>query len=105
MAEFVLTPEQRKKGKDRMHLKQILRKRYSIPPLSKAVRKKCLECVCMSAHEVRICAISECPIWPYRFGHNPDEDDLRVPVFSKIGDLEGYQEYEGYPTDSGGSGE
>ena len=35
-------------------------------PLSprKAMRKKCLECCCGSAHEVKICGIPDCPIWP-----------------------------------------
>ena len=37
----------------------------------KAIRAKCLDCCCGSANEVRNCPITECPIWTYRFGHNP----------------------------------
>jgi hypothetical protein len=45
-----------------------------MPPL-KVMRAKCLECCCGSAHEVRHCVISTCPLWPYRMGTNP----LRQP--------------------------
>jgi len=39
------------------------------PPLgrAKSIRKKCLECSTTS-NEVRQCTISDCPLWPYRFG-------------------------------------
>lgn len=39
----------------------------------KAIRLKCLECCCGQANEVKICHISDCPLWAYRFGHRPDE--------------------------------
>jgi hypothetical protein len=45
------------------------------PPL-KVIRAKCLDCCCGSAHEVRHCLISDCPLWPYRMGTNP----LREPT-------------------------
>ena len=37
----------------------------------KAIRAKCLDCSARSAHEVRICHITDCPLHRYRFGHNP----------------------------------
>jgi hypothetical protein len=37
----------------------------------KVIRAKCLDCCCGSAHEVRYCLITACPLWPYRMGRNP----------------------------------
>lgn len=36
-----------------------------------AIRKKCLDCMCGSKKEVRLCPIKDCPLYPYRFGKNP----------------------------------
>jgi hypothetical protein len=44
------------------------------PPL-KAIRKCCLRCCCNSAHEVSLCVIPDCPLYPYRFG----KDYRRTP--------------------------
>ena len=46
---------------------------------SKAIRLKCLDCCCGSAQEVRLCTCDLCPLFPYRFGHNPkDEQELKA---------------------------
>ena len=37
----------------------------------KAIRVKCLDCMAGSAHEVKMCPVTGCPLHPYRFGHNP----------------------------------
>ena len=37
----------------------------------KAIRAKCLDCSGGSQAEVRNCDIEDCPLWPYRMGHNP----------------------------------
>lgn len=37
----------------------------------KAIRLKCLDCCCGSAHEVKLCAATQCPLYPFREGHNP----------------------------------
>ena len=37
----------------------------------KAIRAKCIECVCGSKAEVRKCVIPSCPLYPYRMGHDP----------------------------------
>lgn len=36
-----------------------------------AIRAKCLDCCCGQANEVRLCPIKDCPLYDYRFGHNP----------------------------------
>ncbi len=38
----------------------------------KAIRAYCLECCLESATEVKLCAAEECPLWPFRFGKNPN---------------------------------
>ena len=42
----------------------------------KAIRKKCLDCTCDQHKEIRECPIINCALWPYRFGHRPDEATL-----------------------------
>ena len=37
----------------------------------KAVRAKCIDCCCGSSREVRFCPVTDCPLFPFRFGHNP----------------------------------
>ena len=38
----------------------------------KAIRAKCLDCCCQQASEVRACTVTECPLYPYRMGRNPN---------------------------------
>jgi len=48
-----------------------------IPPViitqspSQAIRLKCIDCMGKQIGEIRKCASNDCPIWPFRFGHNP----------------------------------
>lgn len=37
----------------------------------KAIRAKCIDCTCGSATEIRDCSIESCPLYEFRFGHNP----------------------------------
>ena len=37
----------------------------------KAIRLKCLDCCCGSAHEVKLCPATSCPLHPFRFGTDP----------------------------------
>ena len=37
----------------------------------KAIRAKCHDCCCDSAQEVKLCPVTDCPLYPYRMGHNP----------------------------------
>ena len=39
---------------------------------AKAMRAKCLDCCCGIAQEVRLCPITDCSLYPYRMGHNPN---------------------------------
>ena len=42
----------------------------------KAIRKKCLDCSYWQPKEVRLCVVIDCPIYPYRLGHRPDEETI-----------------------------
>lgn len=42
----------------------------------KAIRAKCLDCSNGSYEEVRQCPIENCPLFAYRFGHRPQNEDL-----------------------------
>ena len=42
----------------------------------KAIRKKCLDCSYWQPKEVRLCVVIDCPIYPYRLGHRPDEKTI-----------------------------
>ncbi len=35
----------------------------------RAIRAKCLDCCCGSSSEVRACTITDCPLYPLRYGH------------------------------------
>ena len=37
-----------------------------------AIRAKCLDCMCGQANEVKQCPCSDCPLYEYRTGHNPN---------------------------------
>lgn len=37
----------------------------------KAMRAKCLDCVCGSAKEVERCPVTTCALYPYRMGKSP----------------------------------
>jgi len=43
----------------------------ALSPL-KAIRFKCLECCCNNAAEVKRCHITDCTLWPFRMGKNPN---------------------------------
>lgn len=38
----------------------------------KAIRAKCLDCSNGSSHDVNLCPITNCPLYPYRLGKNPN---------------------------------
>ena len=38
----------------------------------KAIRAYCLDCSCDSSYEVKLCPIKDCPLYPFREGHNPN---------------------------------
>lgn len=50
----------------------------------RAIRRKCLDCVCGSAKEVELCAIEDCSLYPYRFGKRPTT--IRKTSYVKVAD-------------------
>lgn len=42
----------------------------------KAIRAKCLDCMCEQPSEVRLCPCEDCPLYPYRMGHNPSRTGI-----------------------------
>jgi len=42
-----------------------------------AIREKCLDCVCGNAAEVRRCVMTDCALWPFRFGKSPYHGDKK----------------------------
>lgn len=77
-----------------------IRRSIGVPSPLRVIRENCLDCTGGSPAAVKSCGIVECRMWPYRFGRNPKEDDLRMPVYERCGMLVGYRYYEGYPGSS-----
>jgi len=97
MGEFGNSPENVLRGIDSNRRKSALKKKFKIPQPLKAIRLKCLECMSTCAAEIQRCHIEECSLWPYRFGHNPAEDDLMVPEYDQNGEKTGEHFYRGFP--------
>lgn len=38
----------------------------------KSIRLKCLDCCCQQATEVKLCTVTDCALYPYRLGKNPN---------------------------------
>ena len=51
---------------------------------SKAIREKCLDCSAGSKHEVKMCPVSDCSLFPYRLGWRPPSP-AQVESRRKIG--------------------
>lgn len=43
----------------------------------KAIRAKCLDCMCGSVTEVRLCPCTDCSLYPFRMGKNPNRAGIR----------------------------
>lgn len=39
---------------------------------TKAIRAKCLDCCCGERSEVKACTATNCPLWTFRLGKNPN---------------------------------
>lgn len=52
-----------------------MKKNKTINPL-KAIRIKCLDCVCGQTKEIRLCPSVNCPLYSFRNGHNPNRKGL-----------------------------
>jgi hypothetical protein len=40
---------------------------------AKAIRLKCLDCSNYQYTEVRLCPVTDCPLWPYRYGRGYED--------------------------------
>jgi len=43
----------------------------------KSIREHCIECSSGSKGEVLNCIINDCPLYPFRLGHNPNRSGLK----------------------------
>lgn len=62
---------------------------------AKAIRLKCLDCMCGNAAEVRRCVVRDCPLFRYRLGHEVSEGNDTA----EGADDENTPENEGVQTD------
>lgn len=46
---------------------------------AKTIRLKCLDCCCGSHNEVKLCPVTSCPLWEWRFGCYPDTARRKYP--------------------------
>ena len=53
-----------------------------ISPL-KHIREFCLDCCCGSPKQVKYCSLTDCPIWPYRFGCKPKAAIRRLGKYGR----------------------
>lgn len=44
----------------------------------KAIRAKCLECSSGQFKEIRMCPVKTCPLYEYRDGHRPKDEELSI---------------------------
>lgn len=51
--------------------KTILETKNKITSPLKAIRAKCLDCVCYQINEVKLCPSENCPLYLFRMGKNP----------------------------------
>ena len=42
---------------------------------SQAIRAKCINCCCGQRNEVRLCHITDCPLWIYRMGKEVEREE------------------------------
>lgn len=49
----------------------------------KAIREKCIDCMCGYKSDVEKCQIRGCSLWPYRFGFNPYVEPRPAPQLTE----------------------
>jgi hypothetical protein len=52
--------------------------KLGIPKPLRAIRLKCLDCVCHQEKLIRECPITACALWPYRMGKYPKDVTSRT---------------------------
>lgn len=48
-----------------------------------AIRRKCLDCTAWQPSEIARCGMTDCALWPYRFGGDPWRKSGRSPAVSR----------------------
>lgn len=43
-----------------------------------AIKAKCLDCSGNQANEVKLCPVTECPLYLFRFGKNPNMENRQL---------------------------
>ena len=56
----------------------VVLKKVEHPSMATAIRQHCLACSGGQQIEVRRCGITNCPLFPYRFGANPRSAATRL---------------------------
>ena len=51
-----------------------MKKNKHLTPI-KSIRMKCIDCSAGQLKEVRLCPCKNCPLYPYRMGHRPKENE------------------------------
>ena len=51
-------------------------KNYQVLSPIKAIRFKCQECSNFQPSEIRNCVITDCPLYPFRMGKNPNRSGI-----------------------------
>ncbi len=54
----------------------------------KAIRKKCLECMCNQYKQVRLCQAGDCPLHPYRMGKRPTKEEQAMLIMTEASNKE-----------------
>ena len=52
----------------------------------RAIRSKCRDCTNGSLKDIRLCTFSDCPLYPFRMGRNPNRKGIgpcRILIASK----------------------
>lgn len=52
--------------------RKTMNKNYQTLTPMRAIRAKCLDCCCNNHTEVKFCPSTDCPLYRFRSGHNPD---------------------------------
>jgi hypothetical protein len=71
LCQFFALAMEKVKMKDHLDSTNTLKTNSQKTPL-KAIREKCLDCCGYQYSEVRECHITDCPLWIYRMGKNPN---------------------------------
>lgn len=50
----------------------------------KAIREKCIDCVCGYKLEIEKCPCKDCSLWPFRFGFNPYREPRQLTEQQKV---------------------